>query len=595
VTAIAPTGPRAQGVRWDLSRIVADAANARTLAADTLKACEAFAERYRGRVGDLDAATLATALAEIADIDNAISRAGSYVGLRLSVDVNDEEARDLEAVIEQQYVQIANTLRFFELEWIALDDAPAEELADAPDVARDRHYLRSLRKYRPHKLSEPEERIWAERSPAATMAWQNLFEQTVTNVKVPFDGGDGGRDHTIDELLANMYATDRDLRLRALDTLYGALEPLTPVLAHCYDSLVADRLVDDRLRTYAGPMAQRNLANELETEAVDAMMAAIESRHDIAHRWYRRKAELLGLPKLHLADQYAPLGEGRSFPYEESRDIVRGAFARFSGDIEQVSEAFFTEQRVDAEPRQGKRGGAFCASVAQDADSFIMLNYTDRLRDVMTMAHELGHGMHFTLSAQRQSALSFHPGIALAEVPSTFAELVTFDYLMETEQDASTRSALVRQELESSFATVFRQTMMARYESDAYAARGEKRTLTPERLSEMWLARNRGQYGDAVELPEGYRLGWSYIPHFINTRFYTYAYAFAHLASLVLYAAWREQGAGFVPKYLAFLEQGGAASPADQLGVFGIDLTAEATWHRGLDEMERLLQLALEG
>ena len=284
-----------------------------------------------------------------------------------------------------------------------------------------------------------------------------------------------------------MYATDRNLRLRTLDTLYGALEPLTPVLAHCYDSLVADRLVDDRLRSYEGPMAQRNLANEVETEAVDAMMAAIESRHDIAHRWYRRKAELLGLERLHLADQYAPLGEGRSFPYEESREIVRKAFARFSGDIEQVSEAFFTGQRVDAEPRQGKRGGAFCASVAQDADAFIMLNYTDRLRDVMTMAHELGHGMHFTLSAQRQSALSFHPGIALAEVPSTFAELVTFDYLMETEQEPSTRSALVRQELESSFATVFRQTMMARYESDAYAARGENRTLTPDRLSEMWL------------------------------------------------------------------------------------------------------------
>ena len=200
------------------------------------------------------------------------------------------------------------------------------------------------------------------------------------------------------------------------------------------------------------------------------MMSAIESRHSIAHRWYRRKAELLGRAELHLSDQYAPLDEGRAFPYDESRAIVRSAFARFSGDIESVSEAFFDDQRVDAEPRQGKRGGAFCASVAQDSQAFIMLNYTDRLRDVMTMAHELGHGMHFTLSAQRQSALSFHPGIALAEVPSTFAELVTFDYMMENEKDAATRAALVRQELESSFATVFRQTMMARYESDAYAA-----------------------------------------------------------------------------------------------------------------------------
>ncbi len=593
MTAIAASGPRAQGVRWDLSRLVADAGTARSLLGDSRLAAEAFQERYHGRIASFGAADLGAALAELAAIENAVSRVGSYAGLWRSVDVNDDEARDLEATVEQEYVAIANALRFFELEWIALDDAAAGALLEAPEVERDRHHLATMRRYRPHKLTAPEERIWAERSPAATAAWQNLFEQTVANVKVAFDGGDGARDHTVDELLAYVHAGDRALRIGALDTLYAALEPLTPVLAHCYDSLVADRLVDDRLRSYDGPMAQRNLGNELETPVVEAMMAAIEARHDIAHRWYRHKAGLLGLGRLHLADQYAPLGEGRSFPYAESREIVRAAFARFSGEVEAVSEAFFTERRVDAEPRQGKRGGAFCASVAQDADSFILLNHTDRLRDVMTMAHELGHGMHFTYAARRQTALSFHAGIAIAEVPSTFAELITFDYLMDRETDADTRAALVRQELESSFATVFRQTMMARYESDAYAARGAGRTLTPDRLAAFWLDRNDRQYGDAVELPDGYRFGWSYIPHFISTRFYTYAYAFAHLASLVLYAVWREEGASFVPRYLAFLELGGAASPQDQLGAFGIDLADEATWHRGLDEMERLLELAL--
>ena len=595
MTAIAPTGPRAQGVRWDLSRIVTDAAAARTLADETRAACDTFAERYRGRVADLDAAGLATALSEIAEIDNAISRAGSYVGLRRSVDVNDDEARDLEATIEQQYVQIANTLRFFELEWIALDDDRAEELAAAPEVAGDSHHLRSLRKYKPHKLSEDEERVWAERSPAAQMAWQNLFEQTVANVKVSFDPGDGARDHTIDELLANMYSTDRPLRMRTLETLYGALEPLTPVLAHCYDSLVADRLVDDRLRAFDGPMAQRNLSNELENAAVDAMMAAIESRHSIAHRWYRRKAELLGVAEAAPVRPVRAAGRG---PRVLLRRVARHRPQRVRALLGRHRVGVGGVLRRPARRRRaapGQAWGSLLRVRLAGLQAFIMLNYTDRLRDVMTMAHELGHGMHFTLSAQRQSALSFHPGIALAEVPSTFAELVTFDYMMENEKDAATRSALVRQELESSFATVFRQTMMARYESDAYAARAEGRTLTPDRLCEMWLERNRGQYGDAVELPEGYRLGWSYIPHFINTRFYTYAYAFAHLASLVLYATWREQGEAFVPKYLAFLEQGGAASPAEQLGAFGIDLTSEATWHRGLDEMERLLELALEG
>ncbi len=592
MTAIAPTGPRAAGVHWDLSQLVSDAASARQLLDEALISCEAFAATTRGTVATLDGAGLAAALAALATIDNALSRAGSYVGLRRSVDVNDDEARDLEAFADQAYVRAANTLRFFELEWIALDDEVADALQAAPEVAGDAHHLALLRRYRPHRLAEREEQMLAERNPAAVQAWQNLFEQTVANVKASFDGGEGERDHTTDELLSYVYSGDRALRRGALETVYGALEPLTPILAHCYDSLVADRLVDDRLRSYGGPMAQRNLSNELDDDAVEAMMVAIESRYDIAHRWYRRKAQLLGLDKLALYDQYAPLGEGRSVGYDESRALVRAAFNRFSGEIADVSEAFFDERRVDAEPRQGKRGGAFCASVAQASQPFIMLNHTDRLRDVMTMAHELGHGMHFTYSARRQSAHSFHSGIALAEVPSTFAELVLFDHLMEHEDDPATRSALVRGELESGFATVFRQTMMARYEQDAYAMRADGKALTADRLAELWLARNQRQYGDAVELPEGYRWGWSYIPHFINTRFYTYAYAFAHLASLVLYATWREQGPAFVPRYLDFLSLGGASSPGDQLGAFGIDLRDTATWHRGLDELERLLEVA---
>jgi oligoendopeptidase F len=593
MSAIAPTGPRAAGVRWDLASIVADAPSARSLLDETVRAAEDFAERHRGEVPGLDGPGLSRALAELAAISNAIGRVGSYVGLRRSVDVNDDEARDLEAVVEQGGVRIGNALRFFELEWIALDDAAAERLLEAAEVERDRHYLQALRRYRPHTLSEPEERMLAERSPAAVSAWQNLFEQTVANVEAPFDDGSGARSHTVDELLAYVHDPRRPLRLAALETLYGALEPLTPVLAHCYDSLVADRLVIDRLRGYEGPMDARHLDNELDPAAVEAMMTAIEGRYGLAQRWFARKAELLDLPKLHLADQYAPLDQGRTIPYEESRRTVEAAFREFSPRIADVSEAFFAERRVDAEPRPGKRGGAFCASVAQDAEPFIMLNYTDRLRDVMTMAHELGHGMHFALAAARQTALSSHAPLALCEVPSTFAELIVFDRLLETEEDPASRAALVRGELESSFATVFRQTMMARYEQDAYALRAQNGTLTPERLSDLWIARNTQYYGDSVELPDGYRVGWSYIPHFINTRFYTYAYAFAHLASLVLYAEYRSRGRDFVDPYMEFLSTGGAASPAEQLAVFGVDLTDPATWDRGLDEMERMLEIAV--
>jgi oligoendopeptidase F len=274
--------------------------------------------------------------------------------------------------------------------------------------------------------------------------------------------------------------------------------------------------------------------------------------------------------------------------------VVDDALRDFSLDVAGVARAFFDERRVDAEPRPGKRGGAFCASVAQDAEPYVLLNHTDTLRDLMTIAHELGHGMHFVYSNRRQTALSAHAPLALCEVPSTFAELVVFDRMLERETDPATRSALVRGELESGFATVFRQTMMARYEQDAYGLRAQGKALTPDRLAEIWIARNEQYYGDSIELPEGYRFGWSYIPHFINTRFYTYAYAFAHLASLVLYALYREQGQDFVDPYVEFLGTGGAADPGAQLQAFGIDLTDPGTWDRGLDEMERLLALALE-
>ena len=594
MTALTPTGPNAEGVRWDLAAICADAAASRALLDDAIAASEAFDARYRGRVAELDAPGLAEALAELARISNALHRVGSYVGLRRSVDVNDDEARDLETVVDQGMVRAQNALRFFDLEWIAVPDEQAEPLMAAPEVAADRHHLRAERRFRPHVLPDDQERMLAEREPVVS-AWQNLFAQTVANIRAPFDDGTGEAEKTVDELLAYVHTTDRAVRMGALETLYTALEPHGDVLASCYDSIVADRLTMDRLRGYDTPIAARHLANELEPAWVDAMMSAIESRYGIAQRWFRHKAELMGIDRLHLADQYAPLGEGRAMPYEEARAIVDDAFGRFSPEIERVTRSVFDERRVDAEPRPGKRGGAFCASVAQDAQPYVLLNHTDTLRDLMTVAHELGHGMHFALSSERQTALSMHAPLALCEVPSTFAELLVFDRMLATEQDDATRLALVRQELESGFATVFRQTMMVRYELDAYGARAGGQALTPDRLSDFWFSRNQEYYGDSLELPEGYRRGWSYIPHFINTRFYTYAYAFAHLASLALYALYREDGDAFVGPYLDFLATGGAASPGEQLGAFGVDLADPATWGRGLDEMERMLDLAIAG
>ncbi len=588
--------PRAGGVRWDLSPLAASADDCRTRLAAALDDCRAFESRYRGQVAVLDGAELAEALAALARIDNDLGRLHSYTSLRESVDVTDPENQDLDALMDRSMVEAANALRFFELEWLELGDALAERLANAPEVAADRHHLLSERRFRTHMLSEPEERMLGERSPAAASAWQTLFGRITSTLEADFDSGDGeGRQpHTIDRLLACVRNPDREVRMRALETLYAVLGPNAPTLAHCYDTLVGDRLAMDRLRHYDDPMDPTHLRNEVPGPAVEAMMTAVERNYGLAHRWFRVKARLLGLDTLHLADQYAPLGEAREVLFPEARAIINSSFRAFSPRIGDIAERFFADERIDAEPRTGKRGGAFCASVAQDAQPFVLMNYTDRMDDVMTLAHELGHGMHFTVAAQQQTALSFHTGLALAEVPSTFAEMIAFDHLLATEADEATRTALVCERVEGSFATVFRQTVLARYEQEAYRVRGEGTTLTDERLSTIWWDQNAAYYGDAVEMPDGYRLGWSYIPHFISTRFYTYAYVFAHLVTLALYARYRDEGEGFVPRYLEFLAAGGSAAPADLLRPLGVDLDDPACWDAGFAEMERMVTRAEE-
>jgi oligoendopeptidase F len=530
----------------------------------------------------------------MARLENELGRLYSYASLREAVDVVDAGNQDLSGLLDRAMVEASNALRFFDLEWLDLDEALATHLANAPEVAADRHHLLAARRFRRHTLTEPEERMLTERGPAAAGAWQTLFGRITSTLEAEFDSGEGPEPHTIDRLLACVRNPDRDTRFRALDTLYGTLGPHAPTLAHCYDTLVGDRLAMDRLRDYDDPMDPTHLRNEVPGPAIDAMMSAVERHYGLAQRWFRVKAALLGLDTLHLADQYAPLGEARAVPFSEARAIIDSSFRAFSPRVGDIAEGFFADRRIDAEPRAGKRGGAFCASVAQNTEPFMLMNYTDRMDDVMTLAHELGHGMHFTLAAEKQTALSFHTGLALAEVPSTFAEIMAFDHLMATEKDEATRTALVCERVEGSFATVFRQTVLARYEQSAYRLRAEGTTLTDDRLSEIWVEQNVRYYGDAVELPDGYGLGWSYIPHFISTRFYTYAYVFAHLVTLALYARYRDEGEDFVPRYLDFLAAGGSAAPTDLLRPLGVDLTDPECWNPGFREMERMVERAEE-
>jgi oligoendopeptidase F len=592
VTTTAPI-PAADDALWDLTPLATDADAARTEIAAALERCASFAERYRGRIEALTGPELAELLAELGGLDSDLSRLGSYAHLREALDITDAENLDLSSLVDRSYVEAGNHLRFFELEWMAAAEETAMALADAPEVAADRHYLIAMRRFAPYTLSEPEERMLAERAPAAVSAWHTLFGRINSTLEAPFDSGEGTKPHNIDQLLACMRHPDRPTRIGALDTLYAALDPHAPVLAHCYDTLVSDRLAMDRLRGYGDPMEQTNLGNEVSTASVNNMLDAVARNYDLAQRWFRAKAELLGLDRLVLADQYAPLGDERPVDFPQAITYVTDAFTAFSPRIADIAERFVSDRRVDAPARPGKRGGAFCSPVAHDVKPYVLLNFTSLMNDVLTVAHEFGHGMHFELSHLNQTHLSASPGIVLCEVASTFAEQITYDHLVRTEDDDAARRLLACERVEGAFATIFRQAVLARYEKAAYTLRDAGTTLTAERLGEIWLAENSQYYGDSVAMPEGYRLGWAYIPHFIHTRFYTYGYAFALLVSLALVKRHRDAGEAFVEPYITgFLSAGSSASPTEILKRVDLDLDDPGVWDDGFGELERMIDEA---
>jgi oligoendopeptidase F len=501
------------------------------------------------------------------------------------------EANDLATFSRDRAAEIENALVFLGLEWIALDDDKADEILSSPEIAPYEHKMRVERDEKPYVLSEAEEQALNARRPTVS-AWQALHDRHVSTLEVPFDAGEGEQPHTISQLLSYLYRPDRDIRLRAVTALFEGLAPRVDVLAAAYDALVGDRLSIDRLRGYANPMQPTNMNNELDDETVEAMMAATEESYPIARKWLQAKAGLLGLDKLELADQYAPIGDARAFSWPEAVDIVESSFGRFSPRLAEIFRSCIEAGHVDVLPRPGKAAGAYCTSVSKTILPYVLMNYTERLRDVSTLAHEFGHATHNVMALERQTWRSHRCGIPMAEVPSTFAQAIADDYLLENESDPGTRAALAADRLENAFAAIYRQVVLARFEQRAYGLRSEGLSLAAERLSELWVEENGKYYGDALAMPDGYALGWSYIPHFIHVRFYTYAYSFAQLVALLLYRRFREDPEAFAPKYLELLAAGGSASPADLVAPFGLDLRSTETWREAFAELDALREEA---
>lgn len=586
-TAKTKTDPlKTAKVRWRLTDLY-PGPDSPELTAD-LAGCEksaaALRKKYENRVTTLTAPELLKLVSGLEELETRQGRIATYAYLNFATQTKDAKAGALLQKVREFNSRVGRETVFFELEWNLVEEKVAAKLLKAKELSHYHHYLESLRRYAPHQLSKVEETLLLEKSPVGRSSWNNLFDKVMGHLQF------GKSKRTEEEVLTDLYAADRRVRRQAAAELTGGLNSQLHVLTHIFNTILADKMIDDRLRRYPGWVSSMNLYNELSDPTVEVLVSAVTDRYDIVQRYYRLKKKLLKLPELTDYDRYAPLPHlpEKSIPWPEAQKLVLKAFSDFSPEMGRIGARFFAEEWIDAPIQDGKRGGAFAHPCVPEVHPYIMLNYTGTLRDVSTVAHELGHGVHQFLAA-KNGYYSSSTTLVLAETASVFAELLLFKSQLALLDDPRERRAFTCQKLESIFATVFRQVAMNRFEELIHNGRRETGELAAETLSAHWLKCQRAMFGDSVKLREDYGIWWSYIPHFLNTPGYVYSYAFGELLVLALYHLYRQDPAGFVPRYLELLAAGGSASPYELLRPFNIDLNDPRFWQGGLQTIEEML------
>jgi oligoendopeptidase F len=572
----------AEEVAWDLSDLYESSEDPRLEAdvEETERAAAAFHERYYGKVAELDAASLAEAIAERERIESIFTRAIYFAHLSFATDMADPQRGALIARLTEKGAVLDTQLLFFGLELAEIDDAAMESLLADPALERWDHWLRTVRKFRPYLLSEPEEKILTEKSVSGASAWGRLYEELLGAIKVTLDGEEIG----FEQAMAKLYSPDRDLRRRASEAVTDALAPGLRTRSYIFNTTILDKSIDDRLRGYETWLTARNLSNDTTDEAVQALIDATVARYDVPQRYYRLKAKMLGLDRLAFYDRMAPIGDDpTTVPWDDARHLVVAAYADFSQTTGDIVERFFTERWIDAPVRENKRTGAFCATTIPGVHPYVLMNYTGDRRSVLTLAHELGHGLHGVLAGPLGLFNAQSP-LTTAETASVFGEALTFKRLLALEEDPMRRLNLLAGRIEDSIATVFRQIAMNRFEDAVHTARRSEGELSIERLEQLWLETQRALFGDSVEV-DGYGTWWSYVPHFLSTPGYVYAYAYGFLFALSIFRKYELEGEALVDPYLDVLRAGGSRPPEELARMVGLDLTDARIWHSGIDAL----------
>lgn len=581
----------AEDVMWDLSiyysglddpQIEADIAKSNELTAQ-------YAAAYRGRVANLTASELAQALQEREAITEIALRLNSFGMLNFSVYSEKPEWGAFLQRLNEHSAQLETQTVFLTLEWNAVDDAQATALLDDPALADYRHFLEAVRRYRPYMLSEAEEKLLIEKDVTGASAWERLFEQLLAMVQVTID------DESMPMPIALSITSsdpDREKRRVAADAITKALEARKLELTFIINTIIADKATDDRLRGYPDWITARNLSNKASDEMVQTLIESVTNNYELVARHYRVKRALLGYDELYDYDRYAPLNltdEENEYVWDEARAVVETAYHNFSETAGQAIARFFDEDWIHAPVKAGKHGGAFAWYGSKGTHPWVFVNYLGRPKDVMTLAHELGHGLHMYLAGQAQNSYYIMTPLTTAEMASVFGEMIVFQKLMKEEEDPIKKLALLAEKVEDSFATVFRQISLNRFEDSLHRARRAEGELSTERINQLWMQSQHAMFGDSVVMRDEYAQWWSYIPHFIGSPGYVYAYAFGELLVFSLYQLYQETGDEFVPKYLELLAAGDSDYPEALLARAGIDLTDPEFWNNGIALLRALV------
>jgi oligoendopeptidase F len=572
------SSPTGTDVESDLKRATADA--------------QAFAKDYEGKVAGLDGKALGAAIARFEALTDLMGRLGSYAQLYYAQNMADPERGRFSQNVSEALNEATAKLVFFRLEINKIEDADLAAPMKEPALAKYAPWLRDVRLFRPHDLSDELEKYIHDQSVVGGSAWSRLFDETIARLRYPF------RNEVLTEpqILDKLSNKDAEVRRDAAKSFGKVQGDNIAVFSLITNTLIKDKEIDDRWRKYPRPQSFRNLANVVEDEVVDALVSSVKAAYPrLAHRYYKLKAKWFGVDRMPYWDRNAPLPEhdDRVIPWAEAEKIVLDAYRAFSPELADVGKKFFGTGWIDAPARPGKSPGAFAHPTVPSAHPYLLLNYQGKVRDVMTLAHELGHGVHQVLAA-RQGALMADTPLTLAETASVFGEMLTFQSLLKSAPDKSTRKAMLAGKVEDMLNTVVRQIAFYDFESRLHAARRQGE-LTPDAIGEVWMAVQSESLGPAFTFDEEYRHYWSYIGHFIHSPFYVDAYAFGDCLVNSLYAAYQSGQSDFQAKYLEMLKAGGVKRHKELLAPFGLDASDPAFWDKGLgvisgfvDELEKL-------